>query len=87
MYGADIRIISDRKGQLNLRFDGAPGLNAKLEHWHHNTYQILWEETHAWFDFGTLQFVTDNNAEVVALEFDVPNGDIFFHEIKARKVK
>ncbi len=74
-------------GQLKLDFKPAPDLAATLEHWHFNTFEIKWEKEHAWFDFGTVQFVLDNNGGVEGIEFDVPNYDIFFHEIKARKVK
>lgn len=81
MYG-DIRVAVD-KGQLQLDFAAAPALAATLSHWHHDTYEIKWAETHAWFDFGTVQFVMDNNHQVTELRFDVPNDDIFFEEIKA----
>ncbi len=84
MYGL-IKVEAADDGDLQLRFENAPGLSARLGHWHHNTYEIIWEEPHAWFDFGTLQFTTDNNSKVVGIEFDVPNGDIFFDEIHAKK--
>ena len=74
-------------GALQLNFKSAPALNATLSHWHLNTFKIDWQEKHAWFDFGTVQFVLDNNADVNALSFDVPNDDIFFHEIRAEKMK
>ena len=41
---------------------------------------------HAWFDFGTVQFILDNNGTAQEIQFDVPNGDIFFEEIQAIKV-
>jgi hypothetical protein len=85
MYG-DIE-VSVKNGQLELDFKPAPDLAAKLEHWHYNTFEIKWKEEHAWFDFGTLQFVLDNNGEVIELSFDVPNYDIFFHEIHAQRVR
>ena len=85
MYGdLEVKLEND---QLRLLFTNAPSLNAKLSHWHLNTYQIEWDEVHAWFDFGTVQFVLDNNGKVQELQFDVPNGDIFFEEIQAQKVK
>lgn len=85
MYG-DLEVKLENE-QLLLLFTNAPSLNAKLSHWHLNTYQIEWDEVHAWFDFGTVQFVLDNNGKVQELQFDVPNGDIFFEEIQAQKVK
>ena len=85
MYGdIEVDLVN---GKLQLNFKSAPALNASLSHWHLNTFKLEWQEKHAWFDFGTVQFVLDNNADVKALNFDVPNDDIFFHEIQAEKVK
>lgn len=72
-------------GQLKLSFDRAPQLSATLKHWHHDTWEIIWDETHAWFDFGTVQFELDHKAQVTGMEIDVPNYDIFFHEIEITK--
>lgn len=85
MYG-DIRIETGEDGNLRLIFPDAPDLNAGLSHWQYNTYRIDWDQTHAWFDFGTLQFMTDHHGKVKELSFDVPNEDIFFHEIHAKRV-
>ena len=84
MYGAVT--ITEEKGKLILDFAPAPQLKADLSHWHYNTFKIEWRETHAWFDFGTLKFVLDNNQEVEGIEFDVPNNDIFFDEIHLKKM-
>ncbi len=73
-------------GQLHLLFETAPALNATLAHWHYDTWRIVWNEPHAWFDFGTVQFILDNNRRVTELAFDVPNDDIFFEEIHAKRV-
>lgn len=84
MYGTVNILMKD--GRLRLDFPHAPNLSAALSHWHHNTYRIEWDTTHAWFDFGTLQFVTDHEGDIVELRFDVPNEDIFFHEINAKRL-
>ncbi len=84
MYG-DLEVTATGDG-LTLHFDQAPELDADLTHWHFNTYRINWQNEHAWFDFGTVQFVLDNNGDVRSLRFDVPNGDIFFEEIQAVRV-
>lgn len=78
----DIEIVLNGE-QLELHFPTSPALNATLTHWHYDTWKINWKETHAWFDFGTLQFVLDNQRKVKKLTFDVPNDDIFFYEIEA----
>ena len=77
--------IKEENGQLKLYFDRAPLLSATLAHWHNDTWEIVWDETHAWFDFGTVQFELDHNANVTGMEIDVPNYDIFFHEIEITK--
>ena len=84
MYG-DIR-IAEEKGQLTIDFLIAPKLKAKLTHWHNDTYQMEWIEEQAWFEFGTVQITADNNGKPSGLLFDVPNDDIFFEEIKAKRV-
>jgi CubicO group peptidase (beta-lactamase class C family) len=85
MHGP-IHIVFDGR-RLNLNFEKAPDLTASLEHWHYNTWKINWDKVHAWFDFGTIQFHHDNTMKIVGFEFDVPNNDIFFHELKVRKVE
>ncbi|WP_420577420.1 serine hydrolase [Ekhidna sp.] len=83
MYG-DITVTND-EGELRIDFQDAPLLSATLEHWHYDTYEIKWDKEHAWFDFGTVSFELDNNLKVEGIELDVPNGDIFFHELHPKK--
>ena len=79
--------VENEAGSLKLDFEHSPLLSATLTHWHYDTYKINWDRTHAWFDFGTVKFISDNNHKITGLEFDVPNNDIFFHELKVIKVK
>ena len=79
MYGAAKVLIED--GHLILDFAPAPQLKSDLSHWHYDTFKLEWREIHAWFSFGTARFVLNNNNEVMGIEFDVPNDDIFFDEI------
>jgi CubicO group peptidase (beta-lactamase class C family) len=79
--------VKEENGKLLLYFEGAPRLSASLQHWHYDTYEIIWDEKHAWFDFGTLQFILNNRLEVIGMDFNVPNDDIFFEELKPLKVK
>jgi CubicO group peptidase (beta-lactamase class C family) len=83
MYG-DIEIKLEDKA-LRMAFVDAPQLNATLSHWHFDVFKIEWDQIHAWFDFGTVQFVMDNNANITGLRFDVPNDDIFFDELVIKK--
>lgn len=84
VYG-DIRIAEDH-GQLMIDFVAAPDLKAQLSHWHYDTYRLDWTQEQAWFEFGTVQILKDNNGKPSGLLFDVPNDDIFFEEIKAVRV-
>lgn len=73
--------------QLRMLFSNSPRLNATLRHWHHDTFEIIWDEKHAWFNFGTVKFNMDNNMKVISMDFEVPNDDIFFEELKPKKIR
>jgi CubicO group peptidase (beta-lactamase class C family) len=85
MYG-DI-VVSMKGEKLRIEFHDAPELGATLDHWHYNTFELKWDEEHAWFDFGTVNFDLSNNQTVIGMTFDVPNYDIFFEELNMKKVK
>jgi hypothetical protein len=85
MYGDITVTIKGEK--LRMEFQNAPELGATLEHWHYNTFEIKWDEEHAWFDFGTVNFDLSNNQNVLGITFDVPNYDIFFEELKMKRVE
>lgn len=72
--------------QLRMYFENAPALSATLTHWHYNVWEIQWDEVHAWFDFGTVQFLLDNNLQITGMQFDVPNQDIFFDETNLKRM-
>ena len=87
--------ISDIYGKINvlkkgnslkLEFSHSLLLSATLTHWHYNTWRIHWEYPQAWFSFGTIKFNTDNNLNVIGFDFDVPNDDFFFEELKPYKI-
>ncbi len=84
IYGL-INVTMKDKG-LRLDFEHSPGLSASLEHWHYDVWKINWDEKHAWFSFGTVKFNMTNNLEITGLDFDVPNDDIFFEELKPIRV-
>lgn len=91
-YYADIygNIEVKKEGdKLRLYFEHSNRFNATLEHWHYDVWKIEWDNAEAlsWFAFGTVQFKLDNNLSVTELEFDVPNDDIWFYELKPKKVK
>jgi hypothetical protein len=84
LYGGIV--VATEEGTLRLTFPRSPDLNATLEHFHYDTYEIKWDQTHSWFDFGTVQFESNHKREVVGMSFSVPNEDIFFEEINPKKV-
>jgi len=85
IYGA-IK-ISKKGDDLQMNFEHSPDLSATLVHWHYDVFEIKWDVKHAWFNFGTVKFNLDNNLKVLGIDFDVPNDDIFFEELKPYKVK
>ncbi len=85
IHGA-IHIKKEGAG-LKMTFEHSPALSASLRHWHYDVWEIVWDQKHAWFSFGTVKFNTDNNLKVTHMDFDVPNDDIFFEELKPKKVK
>jgi CubicO group peptidase (beta-lactamase class C family) len=78
--------VKKENGKLRLYFEHTPDLSATLEHWHYDVWKINWDKTHAWFSFGTVKFNMTNNLEITGLDFDVPNDDIFFEELKPVRV-
>ncbi len=79
--------VAVENGQLRLNFAHSPELAATLKHWHYDVWEIDWDQEHAWFSFGTLKFNTNNNLEITGMDFDVPNDDIFFEELKPKKMQ
>ena len=78
--------VKNENDDLRIYFEHTPELSATLEHWHYDVWKINWDKTHAWFNFGTVKFNLNNNLEVTGIDFDVPNDDIFFEELKPKKV-
>ena len=78
--------IKQENGRLRLEFERSPELSATLSHWHYDTWKIEWDNIHAWFDFGVLKFNADNKQQVTGMDFQVPNGDIFFEELKPVRI-
>lgn len=78
--------ILEQDGELHLAFEHSPLLAARLTHWHYDVWEIHWDHPQAWFSFGTIKINTDNNQEVTGFDFDVPNDDFFFEQLKPKKV-
>ncbi len=83
MYG-DATISVEDDG-LVLRLLPNPDLVADLTHLHYDTYLVRWRETFAWFGQGAATFILDPYGEVTEVKLDVPNDDLWFHELELRK--
>lgn len=85
IYG-EIDVIL-QNNELKLKFEYTEELSATLTHWHYDVWKIEWEYPHAWFSFGTVSFKMNNNLEIKGMDFDVPNNDIFFEELKPYRIQ
>ncbi len=83
----NIKVTLEGHNELRLEFENSKYLSATLKHWHYDVFEIVWDNTHAWFSFGTVKFNLDNNLNILGMDFDVPNDDIFFEELKPVRVK
>lgn len=89
-YKSDIYgniIVAHVDNQLTLDFEYSPDLKATLSHWHYDVWKINWDKEQAWFKFGTVKFNMDNNLKILGMDFDIPNNDIFFEELKPMREK
>lgn len=89
-YNSDIYgkiSIVEKNNELELHFSHSPLLSATLTHWNYDVWKINWNHPQAWFSFGTIKINTNNSLEVTGFDFDVPNDDFFFEELKPKKIK
>ncbi|MEM8681168.1 MAG: serine hydrolase [Planctomycetota bacterium] len=83
MYGeATIALEEDR---LVLRLVPFPALVADLEHLHYDTFVVRWRNQFAWFEEGTCTFSLDDAGRVTSFVMQVPNDDLWFHELDFRR--
>lgn len=85
LYGE--AVIECNDGKLQFRLLPYPALVAELEHLHYDTFVLRWKDKFAWFEEGTIHFVADASGRFVRLELNVPNDDLWFHELDLRRVK
>jgi CubicO group peptidase (beta-lactamase class C family) len=87
-YGGDLygdASIGIESGHLVLRLLPNPDLVADLEHLHYDTFLLRWRTELAWFGTGTAHFVLDASGNVVEMKLDVPNDDLWFHELEMKR--
>lgn len=84
MGDATVRLESDK---LVLRILANADMVADLEPIHFDTFRIRWRNKFAWYDDGSILFIPNASGEFVELKLDVPNDDLWFHELQFRRVK
>ncbi len=83
LYGDATICVEDNK--LVLRLLPNKDLVADLTHLHYDTFVIRWRNEFSWFGEGTAQFLLDAAGDVVELNLDVPNDDLWFHELELKR--
>lgn len=84
LYGdATVALEEDK---LVLRLLPNPELVADLTHLQYDTWVIRWRKEFAWFSEGTIQFVPDASGTFQELRLDVPNDDLWFDELKLKRM-
>ena len=83
MYGqVKVDAVAD---QLRITFLRTPGLAGTLKHLHYDTFVIHWDQQYAWFDEGTAHFVCNASGIFEHIELNVPNEDLWFHELNLKR--
>lgn len=83
MYGD--ATVTQENGRLVLRLLPNPDLVADLTHLHYDTFLVEWRTTFAWFGPGAATFHLDPYGKVAELKLDVPNDDLWFHELELKR--
>lgn len=77
--------VSLENDKLVLRIAANPNMVADLEHLHYDTFVIRWRNKFAWFDEGSALFIPNAKGEFIELKLNVPNDDLWFHELQFRR--
>jgi CubicO group peptidase (beta-lactamase class C family) len=80
MYGDATVTLED--GRLVLRLLPNPDFVADLRHLQHDTFVVEWRRPWPWFGRGTAQFVLTPAGQPAELRVDIPNQDLWFHELE-----
>jgi CubicO group peptidase (beta-lactamase class C family) len=83
MYGDVFVLLKNRK--LRLNFSHTPAFQAELEHWHYDTFKIIWDDPY--IPDGLLTFKLDSKAGVERIDFNQPALlDVDFEELDLIKI-
>jgi CubicO group peptidase (beta-lactamase class C family) len=76
--------ITLEDGRLVLRFSHNPAFVADLEHWHYDTFRLVWRDPY--IPEGLLTFRLNSRGQVESFQFDQPNLlDVDFKELGSVK--
>lgn len=78
--------VAAENGALVFRLLPNPDLVADLTHLQFDTWKLTWRKEFAWFAEGTIQFVPDEFGNFTDLRLNVPNDDLWFDELKLKKL-
>lgn len=81
MYG-DAKVSMSGK-ELHLKLLPTKAFSGMLEHWHHDTFRIKFEDEFLPAGFVTFQF--NSAGEVVGFLIDLPNPDLHFTNLEFKK--
>jgi len=79
-------VVTKEGDRLVLSLLPNPELVADLTHLHYDTWVIRWRKEFAWFAEGTVQFVPDAKGVFQELRLNVPNEDLWFDELKLKRI-
>lgn len=83
-YGdAEVKV---ENGKLLLTFLPAKKIfTGVLEHWHYNTFKVVFKDES--LSFGLITFSFDSSGKVVEFKIDLPSGDFHFWNLDFKKIK
>jgi CubicO group peptidase (beta-lactamase class C family) len=78
--------VALENGKLVLRLLPAPKFVADLEHWHYDTFRVIWRKSVSYsFPLGFATFTLDADGKPLDLKLDIPNNDFNFDELELKR--
>lgn len=81
MYGQ--AKITLNKDELTLSLLPTPVFTGKLEHWHHDTFKVVFEDP--FLPAGYVTFNFNSDGKVTSFTIDLPNPDLHFFNLEFKK--
>ncbi|MEN8224130.1 MAG: serine hydrolase [Bacteroidota bacterium] len=84
MYG-DARVYMDGE-QMMVHLEPTEIFIGHLSHWQYNTWKVEMKNVPA-LAYGLVNFIIDDQGEVVEMQIDIPNPDFYFTELEFLRVE